>query len=902
MLKWQTRWRDKFGLEFRIVDADLVRRAAPRTRPGRQPVEHYPRLIVVDRLAEAAAGDALLREVLPPTHSYPRAFDMLVVDEVHNVRPVRPGQVRDRLAAHAGDPRRSRRTSSTACSCRRPRTTATASRGRRCWSCSTRSASPAVSSPTERSLRRVMVRRLKSELRDDPPANPDGTPRFAEREIIELEVAYPDENARRTQLLRRYTSRAWQPPAARPRASAADFVTLLLKKRLFSSPAAFAQTLETHIATLRHARPSAPRNRRRRCQAAFDADRLRTSPTTTPYSEAAEEAARRRGRRRRRRHATSSDAARARCRRGPSERQHRPDAKAQRAARLPGRHLRRPGRRGQWNDERVIVFTEYRDTQLWLYDLLADRVAGASSTDRVALLYGGMDDDDREHIKAEFQAHPTRRPVAHPARHRRRAARASTCNCTATGSCTVEIPFNPNRLEQRNGRVDRHGQPSPGGAHPPLRRRRLAEAPRAGSLEDDLEFLDPPRPQARPDPRGPRQRRSASSPTGRTADARRARHPRRAAGCRSARPRPACSSVERDLREEVARLARRLDDTRTSSASPPHAIERVVRTGLRLARQAPPRSRHPRPTRRRPPPVWPGVPRRPAHRELGSRPCSTCPTRSNRTRSARSPSTTRSPPTAPTTSSLPTSATRSSPRRMRLLRGRDLVDRSASRTSHRVTARIVADADLSELVVAIHARLVITGRGGHRLHEEVIAAGGRIAGGPLLPRGLPRRRTRPRPGRRHRRNAAHPTSARRSPTLGPPSRSRCAAPSRTAPATAPSQLDPVAAAARRRRRRRAANRPQRAAHIDPLRARTPLRTRTADARLRPGRTRQFTRDIDALGPADAIPAEMDDEEVAIRRRYEDQALRLFPAAVTFLVPRRMVTAGVAEALTRRSPR
>jgi ERCC4-related helicase len=27
--------------------------------------------------------------------------------------------------------------------------------------------------------------------------------------------------------------------------------------------------------------------------------------------------------------------------------------------------------RGKWNEERVILFTEYRATQKWLYDLLA---------------------------------------------------------------------------------------------------------------------------------------------------------------------------------------------------------------------------------------------------------------------------------------------------------------------------------------------------------------------------------------------------------------------------------------------------------------------------------------------------------------------------------------------------
>ena len=41
---------------------------------------------------------------------------------------------------------------------------------------------------------------------------------------------------------------------------------------------------------------------------------------------------------------------------------------------------------GVWNDERVVVFTEYRDTQVWLAGLLNARGLGG---DRLGLLYGG---------------------------------------------------------------------------------------------------------------------------------------------------------------------------------------------------------------------------------------------------------------------------------------------------------------------------------------------------------------------------------------------------------------------------------------------------------------------------------------------------------------------------------
>jgi superfamily II DNA/RNA helicase len=79
----------------------------------------------------------------------------------------------------------------------------------------------------------------------------------------------------------------------------------------------------------------------------------------------------------------------------------RPDCKAQtlidwlKASQRPS---------GKWNDERVIIFTEYRATQKWLFDLLARE--GFAEQGRLEMIYGGMPNDQREPIKAAFQANP----------------------------------------------------------------------------------------------------------------------------------------------------------------------------------------------------------------------------------------------------------------------------------------------------------------------------------------------------------------------------------------------------------------------------------------------------------------------------------------------------------------
>ncbi len=53
--------------------------------------------------------------------------------------------------------------------------------------------------------------------------------------------------------------------------------------------------------------------------------------------------------------------------------------------------------------ERVIIFTEYRDTQRWLCERL---LAAGYPARRPALLYGGQDEQDREHVKNVFTADP----------------------------------------------------------------------------------------------------------------------------------------------------------------------------------------------------------------------------------------------------------------------------------------------------------------------------------------------------------------------------------------------------------------------------------------------------------------------------------------------------------------
>ncbi|HEX9355644.1 MAG TPA: SNF2-related protein, partial [Streptosporangiaceae bacterium] len=85
--QWREEMRDKFGLDFRVVDADLLRDLRRARGLYANPWTHYPRLIVSIDWLKRDRPMRLLREVLPAAPRYPRAFDLLVVDEVHTCAP-----------------------------------------------------------------------------------------------------------------------------------------------------------------------------------------------------------------------------------------------------------------------------------------------------------------------------------------------------------------------------------------------------------------------------------------------------------------------------------------------------------------------------------------------------------------------------------------------------------------------------------------------------------------------------------------------------------------------------------------------------------------------------------------------------------------------------------------------
>ncbi|WP_370011845.1 DISARM system SNF2-like helicase DrmD [Nocardiopsis sp. LDBS0036] len=877
--QWHDEMRDKFGLDFKIVDTELVRRLRRERGLYANPWTHYPRLIVSIDWLKRERPRRMLREILPASPRYPRTIDLLVVDEAHNCAPSGGGK-------YAVDSQRTKAVRELAPHCEH----------RLFLSATPHNGYPESFSallellddqrfargvpPSKEQLDRVMVRRLKRQL----PLRWDGSPRFPRRELGYLEVAYSQAERDAHRALVEY---AQSRRGRTGRAHAADFVTTLLKKRLFSSPKAFAETVRTHLATMSGKTGEV---RERELPAASEqlvltslAERLEaTAEHEEDYRRAEEEAfiTADRGA------PPLTDHERGLLKKLLSWATGAQDTADARFTALcdwldpilfsgaasadsavegtPG-----PDGKGQWTDERVIIFTEYRDTQRWLHQRLISAGYGGEGGRRISLLYGGQDAEERERVKNVFTDRPDLDDV-----------RILIATDSASEGINLqrhchrllhwEIPWNPNRLEQRNGRVDRHGQPAdrvevvhfvPAGW----------EQADPGSLEDELGFL---RMAAEKVDRIREDLGSAGDVIASQVEqkmlGRRVDWSESDAEIR-ARAVNAKLRVERDLNRDLQRLNEELTGSRSRLDLTPDTLERVVRTGLDLAHrkdlieaQAPA-----------------GVKAR----------CFRLPELAGAWASARNDGLLHPVTGEERLVTFDPDAVvgrndivllhlkhRLVDLCLNLLR-EELWSRGSRLT--RVTARVVDGDVLRAPAVVAHGRVVITGAEGTRLHEEVLVAGGRIEGGRFVPaRGE---------------DAEAWLDAASERLVAEPVRKRLTA--------LWGDLEKGVGGALQRRatqRSKSLNRvlkdrceeevaavgvvlDELAANIRSALDETPRWIQ--DSLFSVGEQKQLRQDREALtARLEELPQLKEREEAALRRRYDDLKARWFPVAVTFLVP------------------
>lgn len=309
----------------------------------------------------------------------------------------------------------------------------------------------------------VMVRRLKSDLRELSDDFPD-------RHIVPIAITGLPEDTpelRLSHLLAQYRRAREErmKGATRSQIASAMLVVTSLQKRLLSSIEAFACTLSVHRRAVEQALAQAGRAASTAVPAQPELSLLTESPGADDERADLAEAEVQAEEDSEMERATTSAAAP-----GPAEvrllsevadlagrHRYEPDVKVRRLLGWIRQHLcpemGTPGAR--WNTRRVLIFTEYADTKRYLVEQLARAIQDSDDAEhRIATFHGGMGEDAREEIKSAFNQDPAKHPLRILI-----ATDAAREGVNLQNHCAdlfhFDVPWNPGRMEQRNGRIDR---------------------------------------------------------------------------------------------------------------------------------------------------------------------------------------------------------------------------------------------------------------------------------------------------------------------------------------------------------------------------------------------------------------------------------------------------------------
>lgn len=120
----------------------------------------------------------------------------------------------------------------------------------------------------------------------------------------------------------------------------------------------------------------------------------------------------------------------------------------------------RSGPAPDWNERRVIIFTEYEDTRRYLERCLREAITRTDrASERISVFSGITSRPKREEIKHAFNTQPKDHPLRILI-----ATDAAREGLNLQRHCSdlfhFDLPWNPSRLDQRNGRIDRKLQPA----------------------------------------------------------------------------------------------------------------------------------------------------------------------------------------------------------------------------------------------------------------------------------------------------------------------------------------------------------------------------------------------------------------------------------------------------------
>ncbi len=476
VLQWQEELDNRFGLQFVVFDRDYVLRRREERGYGINPWNTHSRFIISHALLRDWDYAGPLRDWLAQSP----LGSLLILDEAHNAAPA----VGARYAIDSQFTRVIREL--VPLFEHRLFLSATPHNGHsNSFAALLELLDPqrfcrGVQVKGEKQLEPVMVRRLKEDLRrvaggfpvrhvvqidiDDLPAEAQ------ELRLAQLLAEYADTRARRFRDERKSVQ------------AAAALITTSLQKRLLSSVEAFARTLEVHrrsadvqAEAAKKVAPEPGNLSLLKSAPGRDDDRAEQDDEQIGLEEDAQMDAATRATARV--SAPSTESLRARERqlldemgRIAGEARGLPDSRVEKLldwirdnmcpdlARPGGPCVSTPPR---WNNRRLLIFTEYTDTKRYLEQQLRAAIeATERAEERIATFTGGMGEDTREEVKRAFNMDPSRHPLRILI-----ATDAAREGVNLQNHCAdlfhFDVPWNPSRMEQRNGRIDRKLQRAP---------------------------------------------------------------------------------------------------------------------------------------------------------------------------------------------------------------------------------------------------------------------------------------------------------------------------------------------------------------------------------------------------------------------------------------------------------
>ena len=481
--QWKAELEERFGLVFEILDRAYLARMRRERGFGVNPWRTHSRFLVSHNLLIDPTYTDLMREwlgsMLPGS--------LLILDEAHHAAPASGGRygietkftraVRDltgrfehRLFLSATPHNGHSNSFSTLLELLDPyRFT----RG--------------ITVQGKKALEDVMVRRLKEDIREAQGGFPK---RIVERVVIEgLPVDAPELVLSR--LLDEYRTTREQRFASTSRRAqtASGLLVVGLQQRLLSSVEAFARSLKVHRSTVarqwekgRATVAAAAEGTSREGElftTGSDADDGRAE--LTPEEQEAEEAAEIEAITAAAEAGSPRDAAAEALWHREQEildqmqeiaerSRHLPDAKVRRLVdwmranlcpNLPVFGTSTKGAPARWNDRRVLIFTENREgTKGYLKEVLGQAIEGTDRADeRIEVIDGLTSGARRKDIQRRFLEDPAKDPLRILL-----ATDAAREGLNFQAHCTdlfhFDLPWNPGRIEQRNGRIDRKLQPA----------------------------------------------------------------------------------------------------------------------------------------------------------------------------------------------------------------------------------------------------------------------------------------------------------------------------------------------------------------------------------------------------------------------------------------------------------